>query len=253
MPFITAGYPRLADTQQVIPALERAGAKVVEVGFPFSDPIADGPVIASSMHDALCGGVTPDDVMEIIERVRGDVGIGLIAMVSQSIVARIGIERFLGRAAGAGVDGLIIPDIDLGAAQTLAPVAAAHGLTFSLLVAPTTAPDRLGEIARLCTGFVYLLARIGLTGESDALPEISDRVQALRAHTDLPIAVGFGISTAAQVRAVTESADAAIIGSALVRRMGAETGEEGPAAAAERFVAELAAGLSTRGAKASGK
>ena len=117
MPFITAGYPGLADTRQAIPALERAGAKVVEVGFPFSDPIADGPVIASSMHDALCGGVTPDDVLEMIERVRADVGIGLIAMVSHSIVAAIGIERFLGRAAGAGVDGLIIPDIDLGAAQ----------------------------------------------------------------------------------------------------------------------------------------
>ena len=96
---------------------------------------------------------------------------------------------------------------------------------------------------------MYLLARLGLTGESGALPEISDNVRALRAHTDLPIAVGFGISTAAQVRAVTESADAAIIGSALVRRMGAETGEEGPAAAAERFVAELATGLSKRGAK----
>jgi tryptophan synthase alpha chain len=219
MPFVTAGYPSLETTERVLPALERTGVQIVELGIPFSDPIADGPVIAESMHEALAAGSTPGRIFQMVRRLRPRTELGLIAMVSQSIVHRIGPARFVEEAADAGFDGLIIPDLDLADAPAVADLAAARDLSFTLLVAPTTGPDRMREIAALCRGFVYLLARAGLTGERDDLPPVDARVAALRDVTDLPIAVGFGISTAKHVAAVTAHADAAIVGSALVRHM----------------------------------
>jgi tryptophan synthase alpha chain len=245
MPFLTAGYPSLEVTAAAIPALEAAGAHVLEIGFPFSDPIADGPVIAASMHEALGGGVTPASIFAMAKQVRPSTGLGLVAMVSHSIVDRHGPEAFVAAAADAGFDGLIIPDIDLAAARALRPIADAHDVAFNLLVAPTTGIERAREVVELCTGFVYLLARVGITGEQDAAPQIADRVAEIRALTDLPIAVGFGISTPEHVAAVTASADAAIVGSALVRRMGEA---DDPVAAAAGFVRQLAGGL-TAGAR----
>jgi tryptophan synthase alpha chain len=243
MPFLTAGYPSMEITAKAIPALEEAGASIVELGIPFSDPIADGPVIAESMHQALLRGVTPTDVFEIVKCVRKKTSMGLIAMVSHSIVDRMGARRFIGDAAEAGFDGLIIPDIDLDAARDVKERADDRNLSFSLLVAPTTNEQRLAQIVELCTGFVYVLARVGITGEREAAPKVAQRVEALRRITDLPLAVGFGISKAEHVRAVTASADAAIVGSALVRRMGEA---KDPVAAARQFVAELAAGLTRK-------
>lgn len=243
MPFITAGFPSLDVTAEAIPALEAAGASVVELGIPFSDPIADGPVIAASMHEALLSGVTPSSVLEVVRQVRGRVTIGLIAMVSYSIVERMGVERFIDEAASAGVDGLILPDIDFAAAGRVGSMAEARGLSFSLLIAPTTPEDRIAELTKACRGFVYVLARTGITGERSAAPEVAERVEIIRRHTDLPLAVGFGISTAEHVAAVTEVAEAAIVGSALVRRM---TEAADPIAAAASYTAALAAGLSKR-------
>jgi tryptophan synthase alpha chain len=240
MPFITAGYPSLDVTEKVLPKLEKAGARIVEIGFPFSDPIADGPVIASSMHEALAGGVTPRKIFDLVKHIRPTVGLGLIAMVSESIIARIGEERFVNQAANAGFDGLIVPDIDLDAADELKSLADSSGLSLSLLLAPTSTEARIRRIAAICSGFVYLLARVGITGETDAAPEIAQQVERVRAVTDLPIAVGFGISRAEHVAAVTNVADAAIVGSALVRRMGEASD---PVEAASAFVAGLAAGL----------
>lgn len=240
MPFITAGYPSMDVTEQVLPRLEASGAGIVEIGFPFSDPIADGPVIASSMHEALEAGATPRKIFDLVRRVRPTVGLGLIAMVSESIIARMGEEAFVNEAADAGFDGLIVPDIDLEAAGRLKELADGRGLTLSLLIAPTSSPERIARIVAMCSGFVYLLARVGITGESDAAPQIDAQVQRVRAATELPIAVGFGISSAEHVAAVTSTADAAIVGSALVRRMG-EAGD--PVAAAASFVSDLAAGL----------
>lgn len=240
MPFITAGYPSMEVTEEVLPKLEAAGASIVEVGFPFSDPIADGPVIASSMYEALESGATPKKVFDVIKRVRPMVNLGLMAMVSESIIARMGEASFVADAADAGFDGLIVPDIDLDAAGPLKELADAHGLTLSLLIAPTSTPERITRIVALCSGFVYLLAREGITGESDAVPQIDSQVQRVRAKTNLPITVGFGISSAEHVAAVTRAADAAIVGSALVRRMGEA---DDPVGAAANFVGELAAGL----------
>lgn len=243
MPFITGGYPTRSTTASVIRALETAGASVVEIGIPFSDPIADGPVIASSMHEALQQGVTPDVVFDIVRQVRSETQLGLVAMVSHSIVHRRGTEQFVTEAAAAGFDGLIVPDVDLMAALPLAQHTAQQGLSLSLLIAPTTSEPRMQQLAELCSGFVYLLARDGITGERDEAPDLVRSVAAVRQFTDLPLAAGFGISSPQHVTAVTAAADAAIVGSALVRRMGQA---DDPVGAASRFAAELAEGLTRR-------
>jgi len=245
MPFITGGYPTPDATGRVLPALQRAGASIVEVGIPFSDPIADGPVIAASMHSALAAGVTPSGVFQSVRDERCELSIGLVAMVSISIVSRMGVDRFTRDAAASGFDGLIVPDADTsggaaGRAGMLSKTASDHGLTCSFLIAPTTSEARIQSIASICTGFIYLLARVGITGERDSIPDVSDRVALVRQHTDLPVAVGFGVSSARHVAAITASADAAIVGSALVRRMGQATD---PVAEAESFVRDLASGL----------
>ena len=242
IPFVTAGYPSLQATAAVIGAFEESlGPTVVELGIPFSDPIADGPVIAASMHEALHCGVTPQDVFDTVRSLRPDTGHALVAMVSASIVERMGPDRFVALAAESGFDGLIVPDLDVsGSAGRLDEITARHGLALTMLVAPNTPAGRVASIASRCTGFVYVLARVGLTGERTSLPDVSARVQAVRSVTDRPIAVGFGISRPEQVAAATRTADAAIVGSAIVRRMGRAAD---PAAAAAEFAAELAAGL----------
>ena len=245
MPFVTAGDGGLEVTRRVIPALERGGASVCEVGIPFSDPIADGPVIQASMKRALDGGVTLSDIFEAIASVRAQVGLGLVAMVSYSIVYRHGLKPFVRDARQAGFDGLICPDLPLDEAQAACAAAADAGLVLSMLVAPTTEPGRAREIAQACTGFVYVVSRGGITGERSALPpELPTRLAALREATPTPLAVGFGVSTPGQVRSVVAAADAAIVGSAMVRHLHeqAQAGED-PAAEAERFTRVLAAGL----------
>ncbi len=239
MPFLTGGYPSLAVTTDAIGAVAQAGASIIEVGIPFSDPIADGPVISASMHEALAAGATVEGVFRAVAQARAHTDVGLVAMVSASIVTRIGAHDFVSRAAHAGFDGLIVPDLDSAGAGELANLCESRGLSLALLVAPTSSNERSREIVSHCRGFVYLLARAGITGERDASPEIAGPVAALRAVTRLPIAAGFGISTAAHVAAVTQHADAAIVGSALVRRMGSTT----PVEAAAEFTSLLAAGL----------
>jgi len=239
MPFVTAGYPSLDATAEIVPAIVDAGADIIELGIPFSDPIADGPVIAQSMHEALKAGVTPTQVFDLVQKIRPVVSCGLIAMVSNSIVWRMGGETFVRDAAHAGFDGLIVPDIDVNDADILVRAADEHDVSLTLLVAPSTSDARLHEIVRLCRGFVYALARMGITGETARAPNAQALVQRIRRTTDLPIAVGFGISTAEHVRSVTtgpDAADAAIVGSALVRRL---SDAPDPIEAARTFVSEL--------------
>jgi len=247
MPFICGGFPGLDSTSDLLPALERAGASIVEIGIPFSDPIADGPVIAAAMHTALTTGSTPLQVFEDVASVRAKLNIGLIAMCSVSIAHRMGgASGFCKQAAAAGFDGLIIPDCPLEESTELRAAAALHGLTLSLLISPTSPPARAAAIAQACTGFVYLLARTGITGESGAPPDISARVKLLRSSTQLPIACGFGISSPDHVRSVVQSgsADAAIVGSALIRcQTDARKSGRDPIAASEEMVRSLVTGL----------
>jgi tryptophan synthase alpha chain len=243
MPFLAAGHPSLEATEATIRGLHAAGAHIVELGIPFSDPIADGPVIAAAMHTALVDGLHVDDVIDMARRVRGDTSLGLIAMVSSSIVEKRGAETLLGQLKHAGFDGIIVPDLDTDRADALLPIVDALDLAFALLIAPTTTDQRLEALLPRCRGFVYLLARAGVTGEQSQAPDIAAAVDRIRSRTDLPIAVGFGISTPEHVAAVTRHADAAIVGSAIVRRM---TDTDTPAAAACDYVATLASGLAAR-------
>ncbi|MDP7008291.1 MAG: tryptophan synthase subunit alpha [Phycisphaerales bacterium] len=236
MPFIVAGYPTIDATEESILAMDSNGASIIEIGIPFSDPIADGPTIAAAMHEAVRNGVTPAHVIGLVSRVRSKVKAGLVAMVSESIVKRSGGSAFLDRLVEAGFDGIIIPDIDDEEAQRTSEYCKDCGLSFSMLVSPTTPQKRAAWLASLSSGFLYILARVGLTGEQGSLPDISKRIEQLQEITDLPLAVGFGISNKEHVQSVLSSADAAIVGSALVRRMGESNN---PALAAGEFVSEL--------------
>lgn len=250
MPFITGGFPSLDATRLTLAALEQAGASIVEIGFPFSDPIADGPMIAASMHRALQQGVTPPHIFDLVKSIRAHTQLGLVAMVSDSIISHYrgaGPERFVTDAAAAGFDGLIVPDIDLDAAEPLAGLARIHNLSLTLLVAPTSTEQRIARIAALSTGFIYVLARVGITGETAQLDftPLEQRLAMIRRHTSLPLAVGFGISSREQVTAVTRLADAVIFGSALVRSMDQPDAVRAAEHAAA-LVQDLAEGLARR-------
>ncbi|MFO0894808.1 MAG: tryptophan synthase subunit alpha [Phycisphaerales bacterium] len=231
IPFVVGGHPSLAATEAAILALSKAGATVIEIGIPFSDPIADGPVIAAAMQQALRGGATPAQVFSAVGRARGRTDAALVAMVSASIVMRMAPERFLAAAAEAGMDAVIVPDLDSRVAPHLAELCAAVGMALVPLIAPDTGAERAAGLLARASGFVYMLGRQGVTGTSNAaaaaadsaLRDVAARVKDLRALTRLPIAVGFGIGTAAQVAEVTAHADAAIVGSAIVRAMESAT------------------------------
>ena len=192
------------------------------------------------MHEALQRGVEVDDVLNAVAQARNSTDMGLVAMVSASIVHRRGDSAFLEALAQKGLDGVIIPDLDPQQAPPLLTAADQHGLSFSLLIAPTTPEHRIEALVQSCRGFIYLLARGGLTGATDSLPDLEDRVATIRQFTDLPIAAGFGIGSAHQVRAATEACDAAIVGSALIKEM---AGADDPLLAAASFVESLAEGL----------
>ena len=248
MPYLTVGDPDLATTGRLLGTLESAGASVVELGIPFSDPIADGPVIQASMSYALERGLRLEQIFEMVAERREQLDLGLVAMTSYSIVHRIGIKRFTADAAAAGFDGLVLPDLPLEEATQAAETAANSGLILSMLIAPTTADPRAQQIARASSGFVYVLSRIGLTGEQEALPpELPDRIRHLQGVTDLPIAVGFGISHDQHVRQVVNVADAAIVGTAVMRRIAEHRsrGSEAVIQAVDGFTRQLAGGLTS--------
>jgi len=246
MPYITAGDPSVEATGRMLTAAQEAGASICEVGIPFSDPVADGPVIQASMTYALDHGVSVGSIFEMVAKTRPSLEIGLVAMVSYSIVHRFGLKRFVGDAKDAGFDGFIFPDLPLEASGPAREVSAEAGLILSMLIAPTTPDDRAEQIAKASTGFVYVVARAGITGEQSELPpELPARLKRLRGVTDLPMTVGFGISTAEHVRQVVSVADAAIVGSGMMRRVGEARvqGEDQAVRVVGDYTKELAAGL----------
>lgn len=228
VPFIPAGFGGYETTAATLRAVAEAGASVIEVGIPFSDPIADGPVIQSAYQAALDGGTTVEGIFQCIQEVREQVRVPMLAMVSYSLVFRGGgdrtiiggVELFCRRARHAGFDGLLCPDLPPPEAQAFCAVAKQHGLEPVLLVAPTTSASRRSEIGQLAGGFIYYLSVAGVTGERVTLPpELVGGVSDMRRRTELPICVGFGIGRAEQVRSLSGVADGAIVGSAYVRRM----------------------------------
>ncbi len=243
-PFIPAGYPSLDFTEQLLARLAALPIRGVELGIPFSDPIADGPVIQHAFAHALAAGIRLTDMFAAVSRVRSAFPHPLLAMVSASIVHRRGADRFVDEAARAGVDGLIVPDLPLEEAADLADRCAAHNMRLSMLVAPTTPPERAERIARAAGGFLYYVSVQGTTGERAALPaDLAANVTRIRRESSRPVLIGFGIGTADQVREVCSFADGAIVGSALVRRIQAalsSADESAALVAAVDFVRELA-------------
>lgn len=254
LPFVTAGYPDLETTEALLREFAARGVRVCELGIPFSDPVADGPVIQASYTAALARGVTSDAIFEMVRRFRaaplpaGQAEPALVAMVSYSIVFRHSVERYLDQAQAAGIDGLIIPDLPLEEAGKLEPLAVRRGLCNIMLIAPTTSAERRRRIAEHSRGFVYYVSVSGITGERTALPEQTvQAVTELRQLTQTPICVGFGVSNADTVRTVTSVADGAIVGSAIVHRMTdaakAGLGAQAIAKQVGNFVGELLAPL----------
>jgi tryptophan synthase alpha chain len=226
MPFVTAGFPSLDVTERLLPELEKAGANLIEVGFPFSDPIADGPTIQESYTLALQHKIRVADIFKTIAAARPKVSIPMVGMVSYSLIYRYGLDRFCQDAIKAGLRGLILPDLPPPEAQAVCQKVNAAGLKTILLVAPTTTPERRKQIASLCTGFVYYLSISGITGERTSLPsDITQSLENLRSLTDVPICVGFGISKSEHLKQLEGHADGAIVGSAVVRRMKDHAGE----------------------------
>lgn len=243
-PFVTAGDPDCDTSVAVLEALGRAGASLCELGVPYSDPIADGPVIQASYTRALAKGVTLENVFRIAGAATSKLTMPILAMASYSLVYRRGIDRFVADAVAAGLAGFVVPDLPVEESDDLDQACRAAGLALVRLVTPTTPPERAAAIAAKSTGFLYCVSVAGVTGARTELPAgLIDRVTWLRTQTDVPILVGFGISSPDQVKAVCEVADGAIVGSALVRLVAEQAGN-GPAAlgaAVERFVGQLAA------------
>ena len=220
IPFIPAGYPDVATTTAALPALEAGGANLIEIGFPFTDPIADGPTIQEAFTFALERKLKIADTLAAVAAARPQVSVPLVAMVSYSIVYRYGVPRFVADAKAAGFDGLILPDLPPPEAERVCDQVRTGGLETTLLVAPTTSAERRAEIARLSSGFVYYLSVSGITGERDQLPaDLADNVRQLKELTDRPVCVGFGIHRSSQVAQLQIVADGAIVGTAYVRRM----------------------------------
>lgn len=213
--YVTAGHPDAATSLDLLRAIEAAGADVLEVGVPFSDPMADGPVIQASSQRALAGGMTFAGVLDLVARARLGVPVVLFSYLNPVLAA--GADA-LERAAAAGAHGLLITDLPVGADPELEHRLSSGPLAFVRLVAPTTPADRMAHIARHGSGFVYLISRLGVTGARAELPpELPATVARLRAATAMPVCVGFGVSTPAQAAAVARLADGVVVGSAIVR------------------------------------
>jgi tryptophan synthase alpha chain len=213
--YVTAGHPDNARSLALLRALESAGVDIVEVGVPFSDPMADGPVIQSSSQQALAGGMTFDGALDLISRARLSIPVVLFSYLNPVMAA--GADA-LDRAAAAGASGILITDLPVGADVALEERFASGPLDFIRLVAPTTPAERMAHIAKHGSGFVYLISRLGVTGTRDDLPpDLPDTVKRLRRAARLPICVGFGVSTPGQAKAVAKLADGVVVGSAIVK------------------------------------
>jgi tryptophan synthase alpha chain len=233
VPFLPAGFPDLATTAATLKALDAIAPAAIEIGFPFSDPIADGPTIQQAFTAALARHVKVSDVFAMVRDAARQIPTPLLAMLSYSIVFRYGADRFFADARAAGFAGLIIPDLPPPEANNVCRQIRAAGLDTILLIAPTTTPQRRREIAGLCSGFVYYLSVSGITGARDQLPpDLAENLRQLRGMTDRPICVGFGISKPNHLAALANIADGAIVGSAIVQRM-IDSSSAGPTAIAK--------------------
>ena len=242
MPYYTLGYPDRDTCLEVVKAVAGAGADLLELGVPFSDPLADGPTIQHSTQVALQSGTTVVSCLEMVAELRRS---GLqqpfLLMGYYNPILSYGVQRFVQAAARAGADGFIIPDLPIEEAGEMEDACKAHGLALIYLLAPTSTPERIEKVAARTHGFLYLVSLTGVTGARSSLPQdLESFVRRVRAHAHSPLAVGFGISTPSQARSVAAIADGVIVGSALIQAV--DQANE-PAKAAARFTRELYEGL----------
>jgi len=244
VPFVTAGDPDLATTEALVLAMAEAGADAIEIGVPFSDPIAEGPTIQRSSERALRSGTSLRRVLELVKRLRPRVEIPLVLMGYANPVLAMGEARFAEAAAAVGVDGTITVDMPPEESVSLRAALVAGGVAPILLAAPTTRPERLALLARETRGFLYYVSLTGVTGaRSDLASGIEEQVRRARATSDVPVCVGFGVSRPEHARRLAPFADGVVVGSALVDRIASAASRDAAVDAAARFVAELKAVL----------
>ena len=245
MPYFTAGDPSLAETRRLVSTAERAGADVVELGVPFSDPIADGPVIQRAGTRALAAGASLPRVLELVAGLRADgVKLPIALMTYYNPVLAFGLKSFARTAIDAGADAVIVPDLPYEECDPLRAEAEPAGLDLVQFVAPTSPAARVKAIARLARGFIYVVSVTGITGERTTLPpELDAQIRTLRLVTTRPVCVGFGVSTPEQVGAVGKLADGILVGSAIVRLVERHTGDPALGDAVAKFIASMKAPL----------
>jgi tryptophan synthase alpha chain len=223
--FITCGDPDLETTGKVVRQAAANGADLIELGIPFSDPTAEGPVIQGANIRALAGGVTTDKIFEFVKELRKDVDIPMVFMTYANVVFSYGTEKFVKICSEIGIDGLILPDVPYEEKADFQPTCQKYGLSLISMIAPTS-HDRIAMIAKEAEGFLYIVSSLGVTGERQAITtDIGAIVDVVRQNTDIPCAIGFGISTPDQASTMAQKADGVIVGSAIVRRL-AEYGKD---------------------------
>ncbi len=244
LPYFTAGDPSLADTRRLVIEAARRGADVVELGVPFSDPLADGPVIQRAGTRALAGGATVARVLETVAGLRAEIDVPIVLLTYYNPVLAFGLKAFARTAVDAGVDGAIVADMPPEESDPLGTEATAAGLDLVYMVAPTSTLARVRLIARKSRGFIYVVSLTGVTGERQQLPaDMATQIAAIRRETAMPVCVGFGISTPAQVATVGRVADGAAVGSAIVRLVESRAGSPTLVEDVGKFIAELKAPL----------
>ena len=221
MPFVTAGDPDLEFTSDLLVELDKAGCHLAELGFPYSDPIADGPVIQESYTRALGNKVTVEKIFEMVQQTSSKISMPIVSMVSYALIFRYGTESFVDAAKAAGISGAIVPDLPVDESATFAQTCKHKDFNLVQLITPTTEDDRAIQIANTSTGFIYYVSVSGITGErTDLPPELTERLSWLREKTATPICVGFGISSPAQANSLKPFASGVIVGSAIIKRIG---------------------------------
>ena len=217
IPFITCGDPDLETTAKVVRAAQAAGADLIELGIPFSDPTAEGPMIQGANIRALSGGVTTDKIFDLVRDLRRDVTVPMVFMTYANVVFSYGAERFIRTCAEIGMDGIILPDLPFEEKDEFDPLCKKYGVDLISLIAPTS-ENRIAMIAREASGFIYIVSSLGVTGvRSEITTDIGAMVKLVKENTDIPCAVGFGISTPEQAKKMAGLSDGAIVGSAIIR------------------------------------
>ena len=217
IPFITCGDPSLEVTEQLVYAMEEAGADLIELGIPFSDPTAEGPVIQRANVRALSGGVTTDKVFDMVVKIRKNSSVPMVFMTYANVVFSYGTERFIKTAAEIGMDGLILPDVPFEEKEEFDPICKQYGLDLVSLIAPTS-HERISMIAKEANGFVYCVSSLGVTGtRTEITTNVGEMVELVKKAKDIPCAIGFGISTPEQAKKMAAFADGVIVGSAIVK------------------------------------